>query len=145
MSLPSWIIIFTRHVVFFFQLLLVLVCAVCSSMQQQQHKQQQLVGRPLAGPQSGPGRRLAVIRQSLSAPPGSFSSEAAEQQASLDWSELEELEERLMANSHRPGVPAADLTGPQSREGAAAAQEVGRLGLRRLITSQAVGNQTSLR
>ena len=100
-------------------------------------------GRPLAGPQSRP-----VIRQVLSAPPGSFSSEAAEQEASLVWSELEELEERLTADLHRAGVPAADLAGPQTRAEQDAAetttQEVGRIALQRLVVIEAVGNQTSL-
>ena len=77
------------------------------------------------------------------APPGSSSPWDAEQQSSLAWNELEELEQRLMSDLHRAGEAAADLAGSEEGLGSEV-QELGRIGLQRLVTIEIVNSQVPL-
>ncbi|XP_043245240.1 uncharacterized protein LOC122393363 [Amphibalanus amphitrite] len=104
--------------------------------------------RPLAVHHpSSPLRPLSPSgRWVLRAPPGSFSAEAALRRSASASALLSDLEERLSAAARRPGPEEADLTELTTAAGGdpAVQQEVGRIGLQRLHTVQAVGNQTSL-
>ncbi|XP_043231903.1 uncharacterized protein LOC122386615 isoform X1 [Amphibalanus amphitrite] len=98
---------------------------------------------PGAGP-AEPARRLAGQQQVLSADTASFSGERAVQDASAAAARLAELEARLTPLLQRPVPDGVDLTGLDTASAGdwSVAQEVGRIGLQRLFTMQAVSNQT---
>ncbi|KAF0287245.1 Chorion peroxidase [Amphibalanus amphitrite] len=98
---------------------------------------------PGAGP-AEPARRLAGQQQVLSADTASFSGERAVQDASAAAARLAELEARLTPLLQRPVPDGVDLTGLDTAAAGdwSVAQEVGRIGLQRLFTVQAVSNQT---
>ncbi|XP_043210080.1 uncharacterized protein LOC122375010 [Amphibalanus amphitrite] len=98
---------------------------------------------PGAGP-AEPARRLAGQQQVLSADTASFSGERAVQDASAAAARLAELEAQLTPLLQRPVPDGVDLTGLDTAAAGdwSVAQEVGRIGLQRLFTVQAVSNQT---
>ena len=106
---------------------------------------------PPAPEQTGrPQRHLYARPSALVAPPAaSVDLWEAQWQVTQHVDALAELEERLSAVLHRPGEEQADMMDPLS-EGAAAdedetlLQQLGRLGLQRLLTIQAIDNQTAL-
>ena len=93
-----------------------------------------------------PARRLASQQQVLWAPAGSFSGEQAVRAASLAAAQLAELESRLTPLLQRPVPDGVDLTDldTAATDDSSVTQEVGRIGLQRLFTVQAISNQTEL-
>ena len=104
-----------------------------------------------AAPSSGgeervPPRPAGLIRAALAAEEGSFSPEEAQRTASRAAALLAELEDRLSPYVQHPASGAAGLGGLQTAAAGdrSVAQEVGRIGLQRLFTIQAISNQTKL-
>ena len=101
---------------------------------------------PAPAADASPARRLAGRRAALLVPSGRSDGAAARRHAQLHMEALSELEDRLEAVLHRPGTEEADLTGLRTAAGGdpAEAQELGRIGLQRLLATQAIGNETTL-
>ena len=102
--------------------------------------------RPVSAPErhlSAPGRPLlGGPREVLSAPADSFSADDVQRHAALASARLLTLEERLSANPPPPG--AQKETQLTAGDDLSIAQEVGRIGLQRLLLVQAISNQTRL-
>ncbi|KAF0292082.1 Chorion peroxidase [Amphibalanus amphitrite] len=88
------------------------------------------------------------LNSALLAPPAeAVNLREAQWQATQHLDALAELEERLAAVLHRPGAEQADMMDPLpegSDEDSMLMQQLGRLGLERFLTIQAINNQTML-
>ncbi|XP_043208878.1 chorion peroxidase-like [Amphibalanus amphitrite] len=93
-------------------------------------------------------RPLSGRRSTLLAPPAeAVNLREAQWQATQHLDALAELEERLAAVLHRPGAEQADMMDPLpegSDEDSMLMQQLGRLGLERFLTIQAINNQSRL-
>ena len=106
---------------------------------------------PAGAPQeAGVARPLSGRHGALLAPPAeAVDVREAQWQATQHLDALAELEERLASVLHRPGAEQADMMDPRpdgaaTDEDSTLVQHLGRLGLERFLTIQAIGNQSSM-